>query len=102
MNKNKTELFCSGLSDEESLAIATFGFNVGSLPIRYLGLPLMSRKLRISDYDALLQKLIKRFRSWAIKALSFAGRLLLLNTVIAGTVNFWISTFVLPKGCKEN
>lgn len=59
----------------------------------------MSRKLRISDYEPLMQKLISKFRSWAVKSLSFAGRLVLLRTVITGTVSFWISTFMLPKGC---
>lgn len=83
MNRSKTELFTSGLDEDESRAIASFGFKVGSLPIRYLGLPLMCRKLRISDYEPLLQKLINKFRSWAIKTLSFAERLLFLNTVIA-------------------
>ena len=99
LNRNKTEVFTSGLSDSETLAIAQYGFNSGSLPIRYLGLPLMSHKLRISEYDPLMHKLISKFRSWAIKTLTFAGRLLLLSTVIAGIVNFWISTFRLPKGC---
>ncbi|XP_048602093.1 uncharacterized protein LOC125580881 [Brassica napus] len=43
MNRSKTELFTSGLDEDESRAIASFGFKVGSLPIRYLGLPLMCR-----------------------------------------------------------
>ncbi|CAL9217455.1 unnamed protein product, partial [Arabidopsis halleri] len=34
-----------------------------------------------------------------VKSLSFAGRLPLLSSVIYGVVNFWISTFTLPKGC---
>lgn len=29
----------------------------------------------------------------------YAGRLLLLNTVINGITNFWTSTFILPKAC---
>lgn len=35
----------------------------------------------------------------AIKCLSFSGRVQLLSSVIIGTINFWISTFILPKGC---
>lgn len=31
----------------------------------------------------------------------FAGRSLLIKTVIMGTVNFWISTFQLPKSCVK-
>lgn len=99
MNMAKTELFHAGLNTNESAVIATYGFPIGSLPIKYLGLPLMSRKLRISDYEPLLSKLIARFRTWSVKALSYAGRVQLLTTVISGTVNFWMSTFILPQGC---
>lgn len=34
-----------------------------------------------------------------MKTLSFAGRNQLIAAVISGSVNFWISTFMLPKGC---
>lgn len=46
MNLTKTELFTSGLDQSESLAIASYGFPSGKLPIRYLGLPLMSHKFK--------------------------------------------------------
>ena len=62
-------------------------------------LPLMHRKLKISEYSPLLDKLNRRFNFWATKSLSFAGRCLLIKTVVSGTVKFWISTFLLPKGC---
>ena len=99
MNKAKTELFTSGVDQSESNAIVGYGFSTGKFSIRYLGLPLMSRKLKISEYSPLISKITKSFKSWSAKLLSFAGRLQLLKTVIFGTVNFWISAFVLPKGC---
>lgn len=102
MNASKTELFTSGLELIESTAVARYGFPSGQLPIRYLGLPLMSRKLRISEYSPLINKITMRFHSWSTKSLSFAGRLQLLKTVIFGTVNFWISAFILPKGSIKN
>ncbi|KAG7552993.1 Reverse transcriptase domain [Arabidopsis thaliana x Arabidopsis arenosa] len=99
MSREKTQLFHAGLNILESTAIARHGFPVGSLPIRYLGLPLMHRKLRISEYEVLLEKIACRFRGWAVKSLSFVGRAQLINSVIYGNVNFWLSTFILPKGC---
>lgn len=99
MNKSKTELFTSGVDQRESNAITGYGFASGKLPIRYLGLPLMSRKMKISEYSSLIVKLTKSFQGWSVKLLSFAGRLQLLKTVIFGTVNFWTSAFILPKGC---
>lgn len=99
MNREKTNLFHAGLSPLDSVAIARHGFPVASLPIRYLGLPLMHRKLRISEYDPLLNQIAGKFRGWAAKSLSFAGRTQLIASVIYGMVNFWCSTFILPKGC---
>ncbi|CAA7048764.1 unnamed protein product [Microthlaspi erraticum] len=99
MNQEKTHLYHAGLDHMEAAAITSYGFPIGSFPIRYLGLPLMHRKLKISEYSPLLDKLPGRFKSWAVRSLSFAGRLQLISSVVSGTVNFWITTFMLPKGC---
>lgn len=99
MNRSKTELYVAGLSPTETSDLTSLGFSLGSLPVRYLGLPLMHRKLRICDYRPLLDQLKKRFSSWTSRALSFAGRRQLLSSVIFGTLNFWFSSFILPKGC---
>lgn len=53
MNLDKTELFYACLNHSESRAITSYRFPIGSLPIRYLGLPLMSTKLKISEYEPL-------------------------------------------------
>ena len=99
MNMSKTELFTSGLDQRETATMASYGFTSGTLPIWYLGLPLMARKLKISEYSPLINKITGSMRAWSVKLLSFAGRLQLLRTVIFGTVNFWTSAFMLPKGC---
>ncbi|KAG2262578.1 hypothetical protein Bca52824_069657 [Brassica carinata] len=102
MNRSKTELFVAGLSQLETNDLTALGFSLGSLPVRYLGLPLMHRKLRICDYRPLLDQLKAKFTSWTARALSFAGRRELLSSVIHGTINFWFSTFLLPKGCIKS
>ncbi|XP_022553625.1 uncharacterized protein LOC111203822 [Brassica napus] len=102
INASKTELFTTGLKDSESTVIERYGFVSGKFPIRYLGLPLMSRKLKISEYAPLMTRITQSFQSWSIKLVSFAGRLQLLKTVIFGIVNFWTSAFMLPKGCIKN
>ena len=99
MNREKTQLFHAGLSPAEANELTAYGYSSGTLPIRYLGLPLMHRKLKVGEYSPLTDKLSSRFQAWATKSLSFAGRALLLKTVIMGLVIFWISTFSLPKSC---
>lgn len=68
-----------------------------SFAIRYLGLALCTRKLWHEDCDPLLHKVESRMNSWSAKTLSFAGRLQLLNSVIAGITTFWCSALILPK-----
>ena len=99
MNKEKTQLFHAGLSHIESAALAGYGFTHGSLPIRYIGLPLMSRKLRMAEYAPLIEKISAKFNAWAVLSLSFAGRIQLISTVISGLINFWTFAFILPLGC---
>lgn len=71
----------------------------GVLLVRYLGVPLNSRKLNLVSCKPLLHQIKKRLSSWSLKSLSFAGRLLLIKIVISGITTFWCSAFILPKAC---
>ena len=99
VNRQKTDLYVAGMSPLEASELSSLGFSFGSLPVRYLGLPLMHRKLQICDYRPLVDQLKRHFSSWSSRALSYAGRRQLLSPVITGTLNFWFSSFILPKGC---
>lgn len=77
------------------------GLQQGSFPVCYLGVPLSSKKMRNQDFQPLLDKLAKKFSSWSVKYLSFAGRLQLIRSVIYSTITFWASIFVLPNKCLE-
>ena len=102
MSMQKTSFFASGLSPEETDVIqASTGMTLGALPIRYLGVPLNSKKLSLLNCEPLLHQIKTRFSSWSVKSLSFSGRLLLIKTVISGINNFWCSAFVLPKACVK-
>ncbi|XP_077246062.1 uncharacterized protein LOC143885910 [Tasmannia lanceolata] len=51
----------------------------GQFPVRYLGLPLISTRLKGSDCSPLISKIQKRIASWANKLLSRAGRIELVK-----------------------
>lgn len=98
----KSSFFASGLSQRETDLIQfSTGMPLGSLPVRYLGVPLCTKKLSILNCEVLLQQIKTRLSSWSAKALSFAGRLQLLKTVITGITTFWCSTFILPQACVK-
>ena len=97
---HKSSFYASGLTDQEISAIqVSTGMPCGGLPMCYLGVPLCTKKLSLQNCEPLLQQIKQRFSSWSVKALSFAGRLLLIKTVIAGVSTFWCSSFILPKSC---
>lgn len=97
---SKTCFFSCGLSQPEIDQIKQIsGLTHGTLPIRYLGVSLCTRKLSMANCEPLISSVKSKLNSWSAKTLSFAGRLLLINTVISGITNFWCAIFTLPKFC---
>lgn len=98
----KSTLFTAGLSEaQEGTILNSFPFASGSLPVRYLGLPLLSRRMTINDYLPLVEKIRKRMSSWTGRFLSYGGRLQLINSVITSMANFWLTAFRLPGSCLK-
>ncbi|CAA7017583.1 unnamed protein product [Microthlaspi erraticum] len=96
----KSSFFASGMTEREcDLIQFSTGMPQGVLPVRYLGIPLCTKKLSIVKCQVLIQQVKEKFTSWSARSLSFAGRLLLIKTVIAGISTFWCSSFILPKAC---
>ncbi|XP_048599611.1 uncharacterized protein LOC106398140 [Brassica napus] len=77
----KTSFFASGLDDSEVATIqASTGMVCGTLPVRYLGVPLSSKKLNLTNCEPLIHQIKARLSNWSVKSLSFSGRLLLIKT----------------------
>jgi hypothetical protein len=82
-NPEKSTIFCAGISDRrKEILLTDLGMKKGHLPVRYLGVPLISSRLSVSDCSILLDKIVGRINSWTSKNLSFAGRLQLLKSVM--------------------
>ncbi|GKV42033.1 hypothetical protein SLEP1_g49489 [Rubroshorea leprosula] len=98
VNYAKLEIFCCGIPEREVQDLTgTYGFKAGTLPVRYVGVPLITGKLTNKDLKSLISKITERMNSWASKHLSFVGRLQLITSIIQGITNFWCFTFFLPK-----
>ena len=102
INITKSTVFAAG-REKHALEneAAVEGLSISALPIKYLGLPLTSKIMSKNDYEPLISKVRKRFLSWTSKALSYAGRLQLIKSVIASMTNFWCAAFCLPQACIE-
>ncbi|XP_042041211.1 uncharacterized protein LOC121786644 [Salvia splendens] len=97
INRGKSNMFIAGTNKvpKETL-LQVFGFPEGSLPIKYLGIPLASKRLVSSDYGQLIDKLSDKIKKWPSKTLSFVGRLELITSVVKGVEAYWLQAFPIP------
>ncbi|CAL1357151.1 unnamed protein product [Linum trigynum] len=97
-NASKCQLYCAGISQGEKQAISAFTeFPLGEVLVKYLGVQLISGKLKRSDCQVLIAKITQRLRSWRSRLLSYAGKIQLISTVIRNTLQYWLNIFLLPQ-----
>lgn len=96
-NVSKSKVFYSGESQstkEDRSSI--LGFQLAGLPIKYLGLPLVSTRLKYVDCLPLSEKICNRIQSWKGRVL-WTGRLELIKSVLNSIQVFWSNCFIFPK-----
>lgn len=82
--------------DDQMLINNIMNFNFGMLPVKYLGVPLVSSRLWHRDCQPLITQVKDKIQSWQNSWLSFAGRLQLSLSVLASLQVYWCSVFLLP------
>ncbi|KAL0451197.1 UNVERIFIED_CONTAM: Retrovirus-related Pol polyprotein from type-2 retrotransposable element R2DM [Sesamum latifolium] len=98
-NPSKSQLIVSKAArDMRQHLLNVLGFQEGTLPVRYLGVPLISSRLMLGDSSPLLNKVDERLNGWGKLQLSFVARVQLLRSVISSLNTHWAMAFVLPKG----
>lgn len=99
VNHSKSQIFLSNASvNVQTELVQNLGFQLGKLPVKYLGVPLISSRLSIADCMPIIDKVKQRVSSWSTKFLSFAGRALLIKAILFHLQVYWSCIFVLPKG----
>jgi hypothetical protein len=97
-NPSKSSFYCSGISERvKQILLSSMQMKEGKLPVRYLGVPLISSRLSSTDCGVLLERITRRIDSWLCRNLSYAGRLQLLSSVLYSLQVYWTSIFILPK-----
>ncbi|KAK4384578.1 hypothetical protein Sango_3046200 [Sesamum angolense] len=99
INPAKSQIiFSRAVQTERQQILDYLGFQEGSLPVKYLGIPLTSSRLTIADCRPLIDKVDARLAGWNNQTLSYAGRLQLIKSVLSTLHMYWASAFILPKG----
>lgn len=79
INLEKSTLYIAGSSMQSNEDLLVFPFDRGQLPVRYLGLPLLTKRMTVSDFLPLVEKIRTRISTWTGRFLSFGGRLQLIQ-----------------------
>ncbi|KAL2226615.1 UNVERIFIED_CONTAM: hypothetical protein Sindi_2020200, partial [Sesamum indicum] len=98
LNVQKSHLIISHSAQElKDQMLEILGFQEGHLPMKYLGLPLISSRLSIFDCQPLISKIDARITGWEGISLSYAGRVQIIKFVLSALSLYWASAFILPK-----
>lgn len=79
--------------------------NSGSVPFKYLGLPIGADQRKKRTWAPVLEKVKERLGSWSTRCLSLGGRVTLLKLVLEATPIYYLSFFLAPQGiilCLES
>lgn len=97
-NLDKSSLYIAGVDAAfKEKILVDLGLILGTLPFKYLGVPLSTRKLSIQQCMPIVEKMIARVKCWSSKLLSYSGRLQLVKSVLFEMQTYWAQIFLLPK-----
>ncbi|XP_074264051.1 uncharacterized protein LOC141586650 [Silene latifolia] len=103
MNKSKSSLYCNGIDDQvlRDLEHIT-GMKRGTFPFTYLGVTFSPKRLSIMDCNCLVDHLVDRIRGLGSRKLSYAGRIVLIQSVLSTLHSYWARIFILLKAVISN
>jgi hypothetical protein len=78
-----------------------FGCEAGSLPFRYLGIPIHYTKLKNSEWNPVETRFMSKLGFWQGKLLSYGDRLVFIISVLSSMPMFMLSFLEIPKGARK-
>jgi hypothetical protein len=102
INLSKTEMIPMNLDSVEVTRLAaTIGCKLSTFPLKYLGVPLSDNKLKLANWQGIIDKVQNKTQSWKDSLLSIGGRLTLLDSVLSATPLYMLSLYKLPVKVKK-
>ncbi|KAJ8420029.1 hypothetical protein Cgig2_011568 [Carnegiea gigantea] len=98
IGEQQTKIVIRGCKPQtEEMIIQATKFSEGSLPLRYLGIPITASRLSKMECRSLVEKITARIKSWSIRNLSYTGRAALIHAVLMGK-----NSHITTRGYKAN
>lgn len=97
-NREKT-LLCTGFMDirDAQGLVDIMGISFIATLVKYLVLPLISRRLKLKECLPLLERILAIMINWKNICISYAGRVELIKYVLSSLYQYWTRTYILPK-----
>ncbi|GJW89182.1 RNA-directed DNA polymerase, eukaryota, reverse transcriptase zinc-binding domain protein [Tanacetum coccineum] len=97
-NLKKSTIFFGSIKENLKYdLLKVIPFSVGTLPMKYLGVPLLAKCLGVNDCRILIEKVKSRVGDWRNRFLSYAGRVQLITSILASMQTYWAAVYLLPK-----
>ena len=96
INLGKSELVAVGAVRNMEILVAVLGCNQGSLPMKYLGLPLGAKFKDKSIWNPILEKMERKLAGWKKLYLSKGGRVTLIKSTLSNLPTYFLSLFPIP------
>ena len=93
VNLGKSELVAVGAVHNMDLLVAILGCKQGSLPMKYLGLPLGAKFKDKSIWNPILEKMERKLAGWKKLYLSKVGRVTLIKSTLSNNPTYFLSLF---------
>ena len=97
INLHKSEIIPLGRVDNVEELAAELGCGVGSLPTKYLGLPLRAPHRALGVWDSIEERFRNILSFWIRQYISKGGRLTLIRSTLSGLPIYFFSLFRMPK-----
>lgn len=102
INFEKSEAIVTGGDLEEQLrGTHMMNCKLGSIPLKYLGMPISYRLLSIVDFDPMVEKVAGRVEPWQGKLLASGGRLILVNDCLTNIPMYIMGFYLLQNGVHD-
>ena len=97
VNVGKSEIVPIGEVNNLAELASILQCRAGSLPMKYLGMPLGTSFKTASIWNPILEKMEKNLSEWKCLYLSIGGRLTLLKSTLSSLPTYFLSLFTIPK-----
>uniref|UniRef100_A0A7N2KVQ8 Reverse transcriptase zinc-binding domain-containing protein n=1 Tax=Quercus lobata TaxID=97700 RepID=A0A7N2KVQ8_QUELO len=96
INLGKSELVPVGVVHNIDLLLNVLGCKQGSLPMKYLGLPLGANFKDKTIWNSILEKMERKLAGWKHLCLSKGGRVTLIKSTLSNLPTYFLSLFPIP------